>query len=504
MSRVPATEIELKFEVEGPFEPPELLRGVGVREVEELATKELRATYYDTSDYRLARNGITLRYRTGDGDGSGWQLKLPVPGKDGSERFEHHISGAGNRVPHAARDLITALVRSEKLAPVGRLRTMRRGWSLVGAEGRELAELLDDKVSVIDKRRVVDMFHEVELEARDIDRKGLNRIGRALELAGAVPSSGAPKIVRALGRGVLAATDGRAPSSLAPSEPAAVAVTSAIAGNVGRLIVNDPPARLGHAAGVHQMRVAARRLRSDLRTFTDLVETEWAGSLSDELRELARVLGEVRDVDVLQANLRASARGLETSLEPLFDELARRHERARLCLCEYLRGPRYGELLERLNAAAAVPALTGEAAVPCESALPPLVARAWKKLAASARGATTHTADEDLHRIRIQAKRVRYAAEAVAPALGTARGAEAARFAELAGDVQDVLGRHHDAVVASEVIAAIAAAAEPGAGWHLAAGRLIERQQRIAETARSDFEPAWKKLNRKKRRAWLT
>ena len=52
--------------------------------------------------------------------------------------------------------------------------------------------------------------------------------------------------------------------------------------------------------------------------------------------------------------------------------------------------------------------------------------------------------DEDLHSVRIGAKRCRYAAEAVAPTIGK----RARTFARAAADLQQVLGDHHDAVVA--------------------------------------------------------
>ena len=50
---------------------------------------------------------------------------------------------------------------------------------------------------------------------------------------------------------------------------------------------------------VHQARVATRRVRSTLRTFSKLLDTEWTDRLRDDLKWLADLLGEVRDTDVL-------------------------------------------------------------------------------------------------------------------------------------------------------------------------------------------------------------
>ena len=61
-----------------------------------------------------------------------------------------------------------------------------------------------------------------------------------------------------------------------------------------RLDPSDPP-----VLDVHQARVAARRLRSDLKTFSLLLEPGWVGRVRDELRWVGDALGAVRDTDVL-------------------------------------------------------------------------------------------------------------------------------------------------------------------------------------------------------------
>ncbi len=59
--------------------------------------------------------------------------------------------------------------------------------------------------------------------------------------------------------------------------------------------------------GVHQARVASRRLRSDLRTFRTALDPAWAEPLREELRWLGTVLGEARDADVLFDRMRGRA-----------------------------------------------------------------------------------------------------------------------------------------------------------------------------------------------------
>ncbi len=71
------TETELKFRVHGLYRLPDLVSAGAVRAADDLGVATLDATYFDTDDLRLAREGITLRRRTG-GDDEGWHVKLPV------------------------------------------------------------------------------------------------------------------------------------------------------------------------------------------------------------------------------------------------------------------------------------------------------------------------------------------------------------------------------------------------------------------------------------------
>jgi CHAD domain-containing protein len=100
-----------------------------------------------------------------------------------------------------------------------------------------------------------------------------------------------------------------------------------------------------------------------------------------------------------------------------------------------------------------------------------------------------------LHALRIRAKRVRYAAEALAPFVGDRAWA----FARSAARLQDVLGRHQDSVMAIDKLSAVAAT-DPDlafvAGW-LAAGR-----ERVRVETRAAWRDAWRSLAKKKRRFW--
>ena len=500
-------ELELKLEVDEPFVTPPLAAEEGpVGGIEELAPLDLRATYCDTADLRLARHGLTLRHRTGEADHPAWSLKLPLD-EDAATREELHFDGSERRVPEEVLDLVTAFARGAAVAPVARLRTKRRRWSLRDAHGGEVAELVDDRVSVLRGGRVADRFRELEIESRTMNRAGIEGIARVLQRAGASEPKTVPKVMRALGPKAFEPPDFVVRDSLSPDDPAAYAVQTALGRGLRRILVNDAGARLGDEEAVHQMRVGARRLRSDLRTFKPLLAAGAADTVRElrgELRWLGDALGGVRDLDVIGARLRERAEGLDADLEPLFSLIEARHAERREALMDVLRSDRYVALLNSLVLANHSPPLDVSAWEPARVALPSLVAKPLRKLRRGGRALGPDDDAKDYHQVRIRAKRARYGAEAVAPALGRKRGRAAARLAKRAAKLQDLLGELQDSVVARELLSEVRALHAQDRSLGFGLGRLYEREEQADRDARAAFPRRWKKLDRKKARRWLT
>ena len=201
--------------------------------------------------------------------------------------------------------------------------------------------------------------------------------------------------------------------------------------------------------GVHQARVATRRLRSDLRTFRSLLRSGFVSSLRDELGWLARILGEVRDGDVLVERLRRRVGELPDSEQdaavPVLVTLQADRDAAHAALLETVASRRYVVLLDRLVDAANDPAFGDDAGAPAAEVVPGLVQRPWHKLAKRVEELPESPSDEELHAIRIRTKRARYAAEAATPVVGK----QARAFAHAAAELQEVLGELNDAVVAA-------------------------------------------------------
>jgi CHAD domain-containing protein len=506
-------EEERKFQAEAGFQLPDLSdRLPAGGDVVAREPKTLTATYYDTADLRLARAGVSLRHRRGDDQP--WTVKLPadVPGV----RREISRTGRAGSPPKELVALVTAYSRGAPLAPAAVVRTVRRAYDLRDGDGRVLAELADDDVSVLDGRTVRMTFREIEVERKEGDSDVLARVGAALSDAGATEGDFTPKHVRALGPAAAGPPDLPADDPLPDDPTAGDVVAAAIRRGVGRVVAHDPLVRLGVPTedgdtAVHQMRVGCRRMRSDLRTFGPLLERAWADKLRDELSWIAGVLGAARDAEVLRARLErtASADPIDPpdpeSVGRIDAELAARHERALAAVDEAMRSPRYQALLDLLVDAARQPRLSSRAATPAGDLLPRLVSRPWHRLAYGAKGVDgaadldQSAADERWHAVRINGKKARYAVDAVAPVTG----GPAEKLAKALSRVQNLLGEHQDAAVAAHTWVDVARMQPDDLMLAVTAGRLYERERAAIREARAAFPAAWREAADPKRTAWL-
>jgi CHAD domain-containing protein len=494
-------EREAKLLAPAGFVMPDLAAAVveGVT-TQEPAQRLLDAVYYDTPDLRLSRWGASLRHRSGEG--TGWTVKLPGDADSSAlVRRELTIEGDRDSIPAEAANLVQAYTRQAALQPIAHLRTRRVVVELRDVQGRRVAEVADDDVSVLEGEHMVTQFREVEVEVSPAAPKSLlDRIVGRLRQAGAGPHEPTPKVVRALGPRALE------PPELVvekPPEDASVAdvVRAALTASVIRVLCYDPGVRLGDdPEDVHQVRVGTRRLRSDLRTFRPFLDRDWVNGLREELRWLAAELGTVRDADVLLDRLRDQGVKLPDDDAPgvagVVSLLAGEREVCRARLLEAMCGTRYVDLLDRLVDGARTPRLQDAAKQRARPLLPSLVARPWSRLKRAV-AAVDDASSESLHRVRIQAKRCRYAAEAVAPIVGK----PARTFARAVAEVQTVLGDHQDAVVAEAWLRQ--RSVQLPSAQAMVAGQLVAAQRAEAAACRAAWPRAWKQASKKKLRSWL-
>jgi CHAD domain-containing protein len=414
-------------------------------------TIEQRAVYFDTPDLRLTRSGASLRYRSDDG----WTVKLPHPGEGANlVRTECSFPGDSKTPPTAALDLLRAWIRTAPVDEVAQVRTSRHRVILNDAGGSKVAEVDDDRVTTESRTEPKRTFREVEVElSEDAPDRLDRRLTKHVKKAGPVQKSSLSKVAIGLGvREVKSLESGAVDPEpqLRRNATTLDLVRAAIGDSVRRLLVNDPVIRIGEdPEGVHQARVATRRLRSDLRTFGSVLDERWSDALRADLQWLGAALGKARDTDVLTTLLQAKLASLpddrDAHAQPLFDRLAREREDEREALLTVMRSDRYAALLDDLVDAIRDPfVLPRRGARRARTVAPDLARRPWNRLCRSVRRLGDAPSDAALHRVRRRAKQARYALEAI----DAVSKPGVSKLAERAAAIQGTLGDHQDRAVA--------------------------------------------------------
>jgi len=215
-----------------------------------------------------------------------------------------------------------------------------------------------------------------------------------------------------------------------------------------------PAAVAGHARGVHQARVASRRLREAVPIVAAGVPGTRRRRTRRALRRITRALGSVREMDVSLAAL-AERRWAHVDRAAV-DLVGARLQR--------MRAERREDMLQRLDAVARtklVARLRKIGALVADPGLAPAWrARLARRLSRRAEALRAAVADagalyvpQRLHGVRIAAKKLRYALELA----GEAQVVEAGELVRALKRTQDTLGRLHDLQVLIEQVQAVLA-----------------------------------------------
>jgi CHAD domain-containing protein len=440
--------------------------------------------HYDTPGHALTGAGVSLRRRLENGK-STWLLTLP-------RGQSVDLPGGPAKPPAPIRALLGALVRDLPLEPVATFRT-RRSTLRVREEGADAADIFADSVALMEGRRVATSFSEIEVAPLNGKRAAVRRVVKRLIDQGARRGEQRPALFKTLGL-----VPDSTPKADRKSAPPLESLGALLAAQLRAVQSHDPGVRLGtDPEDLHRLRVAVRRSRAILRAARPLLDEQWVDTLRAELRWLGQALGPVRDLDVLLAHLRDEIGALDAdeafAAERLVHALESEREVARAALLEALDSNRYLALLDALGEAADQPRPSGRTV-----GLDELAGLAFRDLRKAGKGLGPRPSDEELHKLRIKTKRARYVAELAAGTVGK----RADRFVTRARALQDLVGAHQDAVVASARLRELSRKTR-GDRVAFAAGRLVERGEARRREARSAVPKAWRKLQKAGRRAWV-
>ena len=454
--------------------------------VEPESDERVADTYYDSEDWRFYRAGYALRVRNVGGVAEA-TMKSISPA-DGNVRRRREISepltddkpstlnGAKGPVGGRARSLLGG----RKLVPIFEVRTRRRTFGVL-LEAHEPSEngepdgtaeervrigavMLDETEVPLDGSREAARLGRVEIEAGagtapTPDLRGLvDEMQYALDLD--------PAQISKFEAGLYAT--GSTPRTSEDTGPTRIDATMSL-GEVAFAVLrrqfaalraHEPGTRIGEdPEELHDMRVATRRMRAAIKVFEGALP-ERAKWLREELRWLAQVLGEVRDLDVQEERFeRWIAKAAEDDVEHLrkiLGGLGKRREGARKDMLKALDSVRYerletsfAEMLRRGPGAERELAPSGGAAgEPVTKTAPDLISARYRKWRKAAKKLAGDSPAEAFHDVRKKGKKLRYALEFVAEVYG---GPVKALIKPLKA-VQDDLGDHQDAVVAAETL----------------------------------------------------
>lgn len=460
-------EIELKFLCA----PGDLAAVLAAAPAGDDDTRELISVYFDTPDLALQKAGVSLRVR----ESKGRRVQTLKRG-DGLAREEHEEEVAGDRPDPDLGPLRELLPNGEAdtLKPAFNVHVTRRQ-RLIRYHDAEI-ELALDQGEVRGGQRSSEIS-EVELELKSGRPEALFELARDLAHAAPLYLSFDGKASRgqALVAGATLQAKHKARVELAEDAGTAAAFQASARAALGQIAANavvmreapDPDA-------VHQLRVAARRLRSLLSTFKAVVADDAFEAMKGELKWLAKACDAARNLEVFRERLDTIAESLDPApagLEPLRAAVDAAHTEASAGAAEAVGSARFRALL--IDATAWIE--TGawlrdpERAALREAPARKLAAKSLetrrKKLLKRGRH-LAEADDETRHETRIEAKKLRYAAEAFATLYP---GKAAGRFIKALKALQEELGALNDLATAEPLVAGLTLPQEAA----IAAGEVI-------------------------------
>ncbi len=466
-------EIELKIIPDEGAEQT-LIRGeriAGLR-IAPRRTQSLRSVYYDTEGLDLSRAGIALRLRK---TGRRWVQTVkrkPAGAKGVHGLFAHQeveAAAPGGRLTLDGPDeagvyaAIAAAAGAAEPKPVFETQVRRIIERLRTASGE--VEVAIDRGSIIASERS-EPIREVEIELVKGDVRAVFEVAKVLFETGPLRFATQNKAAR--GYALARAETPKDPflarnAGLMRYGPDVPVETAA------RDVLRDCFAQIAHnmvvvaesdaSEGPHQLRVGLRRLRTAFAVFGPSLGPGSVAALSVEARRLGKVVGELRDLDVLIGEVVAAhaGRGLDRpAREALAAALEERRRNVRASVRSALAAPEtigfvldLGQLIEARGwLAPSDYSQTERLATPLGSLAPNLMRARSAKVARKARG-LRHLDDEELHDLRKELKKLRYIADILDPVFAE-KNVKA--YIQALKRLQDTFGGLNDMTMAAQYL----------------------------------------------------
>ncbi len=465
--------------------------------IERRPAQVIHDAYLDTADWRIWRSGFALRIRRKNGEAEATLKGLRSARADLADRREltealpDAAIGALGKSAGPVASRVRDVAGEQDLRTLFELRTSRRRFGIRRLDTpKDLAEIaLDETVFPTAGARLERPLLRVEIEASGVESiETLAPFVERLRADCALGHGGSSKFAAGLHAAALA------PPPLERQRPHAAMdvwtpIDHAALQALGALLddwrAHEPGARLGEdPEELHALRVAGRRMDAILTVFAPYLPVA-VRRTRRRLTRLLGTLGEVRNLDIVSAEIDAFADRLpqaqRAALEPLTRYVAAERANARARMVRALSARATREWLERFSSLASGKRSTfpgREGSVRAASVFPELIRTRYRKLRKRVRRLRPGAPMSEYHALRARTKRLRYALETCASLYGR----PAQEMLEALRRLQSRLGEQQDACVVSHVLLRLATSppADVPAESVFLMGRLAERHSREA------------------------
>ncbi|CAN5813903.1 inorganic triphosphatase [soil metagenome] len=404
-------------------------------------TVSITDRYFDTADSALSEAGYGARLRRAE-NRTTLTLKADIE-VDGALHRRVELEGPATRSlapaswPRSdARDRLTELADSRRFVERVVVRQRRRERRVI-VGGAEIVASIDTGV-VFAAGAEAGHIAQFELELKRGRRAVLDRMARAVGESGLGQAESRSKLAMALEMS-------EAASVVAPGDAFVEAGRKVLHRHLLRMLDREVGTRAGDSLALKQMRVATRRMRATWRVFETGFKRSVNRRFVGQLRRLGRVLGAVRDLDVLLESLPD-----DQHQGPLAAHWRSRRKTSYDELMGMLQSRRYARFVEAMLEFTASPG-AGTAQRSAKVSVAAMAPDAIRHAVERVRAAGAEAVDGDdataWHALRIEARRLRYSIEAFGEVLAQRPVKELLRRLTR---VQDHLGAMNDAAVAIE------------------------------------------------------
>jgi triphosphatase len=477
--------------------------------------REISDGYFDTDDWRIYRAGYALRIRRAGGKKVEATMKrlASANGKTGLRRRREISESLDDADPEAliaatgpVGDRVRALTGPEALRPLFEVRTRRSAHPLM-LDGFRVGEIVLDETAIPldgeeEPTRIRRVEVEVEPEALDRLEPFVERLREECRLSPAVASKYESGL---FARGIsLPAPPDFGPTAVDGSLTTGEFAFRILRKQFGIFLAHEPGTRIGEdPEELHDMRVATRRMRAAMKIFEGALPAR-TRAFRNSLKWVAGALGDVRDIDVQLGHLESwISDAAPEDREPLMalrTVLETQRANARKAMLRVLDSRRYAKLVASFAGflQKGPSRRAAGARQPITEAAPGLVRKPYRKVRKLGDPLTEESSGEEFHELRKKGKRLRYALEFLAGAYGEPME----EFIGPLKDLQDVLGDHQDAEVATTHLRELSVAR--GRGRRLppetvfVMGGISHRYEIQASELSTQFPKAYRKAVRKK------